>query len=142
MSTLAVTRTQQGADRIVNALCVDAVDLGTVKTPWGHKPLVNLVFETDETDQYGEQRILVRTFNKYAQEQSALSGAVKSWCGRDLASDGEASEFNLTTLIGKQARLKLQPTRTKNGNSFDKSAEILPPGEVHVEPFKYHRGED
>ena len=63
METDIVIPTQQASEPIVNALCVDVVDLGTVKTPWGNKPQVNLVFESDETDQYGEQRILIRTFN-------------------------------------------------------------------------------
>ena len=142
MEDSVIVPPQQALERIVNALCVDAVDLGTVKTPWGSKPQVNLVFESDETDHYGEQRILIRTFNKYAHEQSALSVPVKSWCGRDLASEEEAGELDLTTLIGQQARLKLQPTVTKSGNTFDKIVEFLPPGDVHVQQFKYRPEED
>ena len=74
-----MTPPQHGVERIVNAACVDVIDLGTVKTPWGNKPQVKLVFETDEEDQYGEQRILTRIFHKHTHEMSALSIAVKSW---------------------------------------------------------------
>jgi hypothetical protein len=139
MDTVIITPIQQASETIVNAVCVDVVDLGTVKTPWGNKPQVKVVFETDLLDQYGEQRILIRTFHKHTHEKSALSIAVKSWCGRDLAQEDAAGELDLTSLIGGQARLKLQPTLTKSGGSFDKIAEILSPGEVHVQPIKYQR---
>jgi hypothetical protein len=118
------------------------VDLGTVKTLWGNKPQAKLVFESDLLDQYGEQRILVRTFHKHAHELSSLSVAVKSWCGRDLAQEEATGELDLTTLISEQTRLKLQPTPTKSGGSFDKIVEFLPPGSVHVDQIKYRRDEE
>ena len=142
MENTIVNPAQCGSDRIVNALCVDVVDLGSVKTPWGNKPQMNLVFETDETDQYGEHRILIRTFNKYAYQNSALTLAVNSWCGRDLSNEESAGLLDLPNLIGLQARLKLQPTVTKSGNTFDKIVEFLPPGKVHVQQCKYRREED
>jgi hypothetical protein len=142
MDTLAVTPAQEAMEREVNAVCVDVADLGTVKTPWGNKPQVNLIFESDVTDQYGEQRILIRTFNNYAHEQSALSVAVRSWCGRDLASEEEAGTLDLATLVGLQVRLKLQPTLTRSGHLFDKIVEFLPPGDVHVQQSKYRPEED
>lgn len=103
---------------------------------------MELVFESDETDQYGEQRILVRRFHKHTHEMSSLSIALKSWCNRNPWEEEAIGGLDLNNLVGQQARLKLQPTRTKNGGSFDKIADILPPGEVHVQPFKYHREED
>jgi hypothetical protein len=142
MEQTAITPTQTASNRTVNAVCADVIDLGTVKTPWGNKPQVKLVFETDEEDQYGEQRILTRIFHKHTHQMSALSIAIKSWCNRSLEEEEAISGLDLTTLIGQQARLKLVATVTRNGGSFDKIAEILPPGEVHVQPFKYHREED
>lgn len=142
METETITAPQQAWEKIVNAVCVDTVDLGTVKTPWGNKPQVKLVFESDQQDQYGEQRILVRFFHKHTHEMSALSIAVKSWTGRDLADEEAIGALDLSTLIGRQARLKLQPSVTKSGASFDKIAEILPPGKVEVQPWKYHRDEE
>jgi hypothetical protein len=137
-----ITPTIKVSERIVNAICVDVVDLGTVKTPWGNKPQVKLVFESDEPDQYGEQRILVRTFHKHTHSMSALSIAVKSWCNRNLDDEEAIGALDLASLVGEQARLKLEPTPTKNGGSFDKIIEFLPPGEVHVQHVKYQRDED
>jgi hypothetical protein len=142
MTEVVITPTQQGTERIVNAVCVDVVDLGTVKTPWGNKPQVKFVFETDEQDPYGEHRILVRTFHTHTHPMSALSTAVKSWCGRDLEQEEAVGTLDLTSFIGDQGRLKLQPTPTKSGGSFDKVIEFLPPGEVQVQPEKYQREED
>jgi len=142
METIEITPPQGTAETIVNAVCVDVIDLGKVKTPWGTKPMVKAVFETDLLDEYGEQRILIRAFHKHPHEKSALSIAVKSWCGRNLAEEEEAGVFDLKILIGQQARLKLEPTLAQNGNSFDKVAEILPPGKVHVQAVKYHTEEN
>ncbi len=137
-----ITPTIKVSERTVNAVCVDVVDLGTVKTPWGNKPQVDLVFESDELDHYGEHRILKRTFHKHTHPMSALSIAVKTWCGRDLEQEEAISGLDLTTLIGEQVRLKLQPTPTKNGRTFDKLVDFIPPGGVHVQAIKYQRDED
>jgi len=142
METVTMNPTQTASERTVSAVCVDVLDLGTVKAPWGKQLQVELVFESDETDQYGEQRILVRRFHKHTHEMSSLSMALKCWCNRNLWEEEAIGGLDLNNLVGQQARLKLQPTRTKNGGSFDKIAEILPPGEVHVQPSKYHRDEE
>jgi hypothetical protein len=113
-----------------------------VKTPWGNKPQVDLVFESDELDHYGEHRILKRTFHKHTHPMSALSIAVKAWCGRDLEQEEAISGLDLTTLIGEQVRLKLQPTPTKNGRMFDKLVDFMPAGELHVQATKYQRDEE
>jgi hypothetical protein len=139
METVTITPTQQASETVVNAICVDVVDLGRVSTPWGKKPQVKCVFETDQMDQYGDRRILVRTFHKHTHEKSALNMAVKSWCGRDLGQEEEDGTLDLNTLIGQQVRLKLEPTLTKNGGTFDKIIEFLPPGNVEVQQVKYHR---
>lgn len=142
MSEVIMTPTRQGTERIVNAVCVDVIDLGDVRTPWGNKPQVKLALESDEQDPYGEHRILVRTFHKHTHPMSALSIAVKSWCGRDLEQEEAIGTLDLASLVGEQVRLKLQPTPTRAGGSFDKITEFLPPGEVHVQPEKYQREED
>lgn len=142
METITINPTQPASERTVNAVCVDVLDLGTVKTPWGKQPQVEVVFESDETDQYGEQRILVPRFHKHTHEMSSLSIALKCWCNRNVWEEEAIGGLDLNNLVGQLARLKLQPTRTKNGNSFDKITEILPPGEVHVEPFKYSQEQD
>jgi hypothetical protein len=135
------TTTQQTSDTI-NAVCVDVVDLGIVDTPWGRKPQVRTVFETDQQNDYGEPRTLIRTFNMHTHEKSALSINVASWTGRNLSQEAEDGQLNLSTLVGQQARLKLEPTLTKNGNAYDKIVEILPAGEVHVVPSgKYRRAD-
>ena len=138
---LQKTTTQQTPDT-VNAVCVDVVDLGIVDTPWGRKPQVRMVFETDQMNDYGEPRNLIRTFNMHTHEKSALSINVATWNGRNLRQEDEDGQLDLSTLIGQQAHLKLEQTITKNGNAFDKIVEILPAGEVHVSPSgKYRRAD-
>ena len=73
---------------------------------------------------------------------SSLSIAMKTWCNRNLWEEEAIGGLDLNNLVGQQAHLKLQPTRTKSGGSFDKIAEILPPGEVHVQAFKYRQEQE
>jgi len=128
--------TSSEATNVVNAVCVDVEDLGVVETPYGEKPQIKFAFESDQLDQYGEQRLLIRIFNNYALPSSALTLAMKSWCGRDLVEEKKNGVVNLKSQIGQQAKLKLESVPTKSGNTFEKIVEILSPGDVRVEPMK------
>jgi len=131
------------ASNIVNAVCVEVEELGTVATPFGDKPQVKVTFDSDVLNEHGGQRRFVRTFNKFFNDKSALSIAVKSWLNRDLAIENETQEdVNLQSLVGQQAKLKLEPIVTKSGNPFDKVAEILPPGTVKVQPSNRKEKQD
>jgi hypothetical protein len=124
-------------EQVVNAICVDVIDLGKIQTPWGIKPQIKFIFESDDTDEYGEQRLLIRTFHKHPHEKSALSIAMKSWTNRNLSEEAANGKWSVKNQKGQQARLKLQTTLTESGKCFDKIVEILPAGDVHVTPFKY-----
>ena len=131
------------ASPIVNAVCVAVEDLGTVQTPFGMKPQVKFVFESDAVNDYGEQRCFVRTFNKFFHEKSALSIAVKSWLNRDLAAENEkVGEVDLQSFVDGQARLQLEAIKTSSGKPFDKVVAILPPGAVEVQPTKRNENQD
>ena len=129
---------QSAPTNVVNAVCVEVEELGMVETPFGKKmPQVKFTFESDALNDFDEQRRFVRTFNKFFNDKSALSISVKSWRGRDLtAEEKNIGEVDLQSLVGDQARLKLETVKTKKGRPFDKIVAILPPGSVHVEPSK------
>ena len=126
----------------VNAVCVDVIDLGIVETPWGHKPQVKFVFESDQRSLFGEQRILVRTFNKSTYKKSALRQFVKSWCDRDLAEEANCGTMDLHNLIGQQARLKTLLTPTQRGGWFDQIVAIRKPGKVQLQPSGNYQRQD
>lgn len=120
--------------KVVNAVCVEVADLGEVETPFGKKPQVRFVFESDVENEFGEQRRFVRTFNHHFHEKSSLSLAVKSWSGRDLAAEMEnLGEVDLQSFVGDQVRLTLEAITTKSGKPFDKIVGCLPPGAARVE---------
>jgi hypothetical protein len=127
---------------IVNAVCVDVINLGIVETPWGHKPQLKFAFEADQRSLFGEARILVRTFHNCTYKKSALRQFVKSWCGRDLAEEANHGTINLHSLIGKQARLKTLLTPTQRGGWFDKIVGIRKPGKVQVQPSGNYERQD
>ena len=142
MAIINVKKQTEQQAPVINAVCVDVVDLGTVETPWGRKPQVKFVFESDQLNLYGEQRLLIRTFNKNTYEKSALSIALKSWCGRDLAQEESNGTLDLNRQVGQQATLEIKATISKGGTPYDKIVGILPPGVVEVQASgRYQREE-
>ena len=72
---------------------------------------MELVFESDETDRSGEQRILVRRFHKHTHEMSSLSIALKCWCNRNLWEEEAIGSLDLNDL-GRSAGSSQTPTHT------------------------------
>ena len=116
----------------MNAVCVDVLDHGMQETPWGVKPRLDLVFETDGEDEFGNPKIISRTFNNFAFSKSALTAEIKSWLGLDISGDDKG--WDVKGCVGRQARLTTTETVSRNGNAYTKIEAITPPGAVHVQP--------
>ena len=115
----------------VNAKCVEVDDLGVVETDFGKKPMVRFVFEVTSEDGSAGRR-LWRSFHKNFYEKSALWGAVKSWCGRDLAEEYKIGEPDLNEFTGETATLKIETRVGRQGTSYENITAILPGEEIDV----------
>jgi hypothetical protein len=118
---------------VVNAVCVDYIDLGTQETPWGLKPQCKYVFETELLKESGYPINVTRTFTKSLHEKSSLRAFIKDWRGEDLPVE-EISRFKHDRNIGKPCKVTVEDTISKNGFPYLKLVTIAPAGEKKIKP--------
>ena len=124
----------------VNAVCVDAIDLGVVDTMWGPKHRVRLVFETEDQNQFGDPVRLVQTYNCTLHEKGALHRDLGTWKGEEFVKQATQNGFDTDTLVGEPCQLKAEPTTTKEGDVFKNIMGIAAPGAMKLKPSgKYQR---
>ena len=123
-----------------DAVCVDIIDLGVVKTPWGEKHQEKFVFEIDALKQNGERFVVSRTFNVSDHELSAMRQALSGWRGIQLGDEDAWVGLDRTKLTGETCRLRLSHSESKAGRKYARVEEILPVGETHLDASgKYQR---
>lgn len=132
------------------AVCCDVIDLGLVKTEWGDKPKVRLVFQLglfneDGTEQFSpdfpddDQRYQVRRdFGLSLSEKSTLRPFLESWRGRKFTKD-ELAGFDLEKLLGVNAQLQLIHNITDQGRTFSNIQAAVPLGrgmeKIHIKDY-------
>lgn len=125
------------------AVCVDVVDKGVVKTEWqGQKRErheVQIRWQIDEKMDDGNRYLVVRTFTLTLHEKGALRPFLESWRGREFTEE-ELEGFDLEKLIGANCQLNVVHAR-KNGRTYANVASIMPPakGMQKMEPEGYTR---
>jgi hypothetical protein len=123
--------TKREASTEVNGVLVDAIDHGTVETPWGTLPRYTLRFEIDRLDASGKPITVDRTFNNYRYPKTALTLSVKSWLGIDLS---ENESVDLQDHIGTVAKLGCDERASQSGKKYLNVLDIKPAGEVKLKP--------
>ena len=88
-----------------SAVLVDAVDVGTVDTPWGPKQKVSLIFELQTTDEEGRNFIVGKRFTRSLNEKAALRKFLEKWRGAKYSPAELAEGVDLENLIGMSATL-------------------------------------
>jgi hypothetical protein len=112
---------------VKHTICVDFINDGVVETPWGEKPQVTFVFESNEN---GITKFYRRTYNNYPYSRSALTLEIQNWLGRDISA--EDSAWELGEAVGEQARLITSDVISKAGNPYVKIESVNPPGDDQV----------
>ncbi len=88
-----------------SAVCVDAVDLGQLETPWGPKHKVSLIFELETKDEEGRRFIVGKRFTKSLNEKASLRKFLEKWRGSKYTPDKLQQGIDLENLIGMSATL-------------------------------------
>ena len=107
------------------ARCYQIIHIGTIlDTYQGEEKLVNkvrLVFELPlELADFGkgEQPFSIgRDFTLSMHEKSGLRAFVQGWLGKSM-SDGEASKFDIATLLGKEGMLNVMHRTANTGRTY------------------------
>ena len=82
------------------AQIVDAVELGSIETPFGEKQMVSLVVQTELTDEEGKPFILAKRFNRSLHEKASLRIALERLNGRKFTIEQLHDGIDLEAFIG------------------------------------------
>ena len=96
-----------------SAVLVDAVNLGTLETPWGPKEKVSLIFELETTDEEGRRFIVGKRFTKSLNEKASLRKFLEKWRGSKYTPDELQKGVDLENLIGLNATLFIVQNETE-----------------------------
>jgi len=88
-----------------SALLVDAVDIGTIETPWGPENKVLLLFELESEDDNGNRFIVGKRFTRSYNEIAALRNFLENWRGIKYTPAEVKHGVDLENLIGMSATL-------------------------------------
>jgi hypothetical protein len=111
---------------IFDAVCVDAVELGTVETPWGPKEKITLMFELDAEDEDGNRYVVGKRFTKSLNEKSNLRQDLERWRNRKFKPQELKNGFDLESLIGVSAIVFISHNVTDK-RTYANIESILPP---------------
>jgi len=88
-----------------SAVLVDAVNLGTLETPWGPKEKVSLIFELQSTDENGKHFIVGKRFTRSLNDKAALRQFLQKWRGIKYTPAELQQGIDLENLIGMSSTL-------------------------------------
>jgi hypothetical protein len=110
------------------AVCVDVVDLGLNKGPFGEKHKVELRWQTEleNEDVHPPRRFQLRKWYTLSlHEKASLRKDLECWRGRKFTED-ELKGFDLEKLIGANCQLQVIHNITDDGKTYDNIQAIVP----------------
>ena len=128
-----------------NAVLVDAVNLGTLESPWGPKEKVSLIFELETQDEEGRRFIVGKRFTRSLNEKSSLRKFLEKWRGSKYTPDELQQGVNLENLLDLNATLFIVHNETEE-RTYANIESVLPyknkNGEVVLPSGEYTRVKD
>jgi len=108
-----------------SAVLVDAVNLGTLETPWGPKEKVSLIFELQSTDEEGKPFIVGKRFTRSMNEKASLRKFLEKWRSVKFTAAELQQGVNLENLIGMSATLFIVLNETEE-RTYANIESVLP----------------
>jgi hypothetical protein len=118
------------------AVLVDAVDIGTVETPWGPKQKVSLIFELQDTDEDGNPFIVGKRFTKSLNEKASLRKFLEKWRAAKYTPAELQQGVDLENLIGLSATLFIVLNETEE-RTYANIESVLPYKSANGTPDPY-----
>lgn len=108
------------------AICVDVVDLGINKGPYGEKHKVEVRWQTELENEENMRRYQLRKWYTLSlHEKASLRKDLECWRGRKFTED-ELKGFDLEKLIGANCQLQVIHNVTDDGKTYDNIQAIVP----------------
>jgi hypothetical protein len=127
------------------AVCVDVVDRGMVKTQWGEKHQIQIRWQLEcVNDETKKRHMAVATFTNSLNEKANLRKSLKAWMGRDFTPDELDKGFDLERLIGANCQIQIIHNLASNGKTYGNVQAIvrLGKGQAKMEAEDYIRMQD
>lgn len=126
------------------ACCVDVVDLGVQKGPYGEKHKVELRWQTELENEETQRRFQLRKWYTLSlHEKASLRKDLECWRGRKFTED-ELRGFDLERLMGANCQLQVIHNITDDGKTYDNIQAIVPHNTKlpKIAPMDYTRERD
>jgi hypothetical protein len=121
-------------------VCVDEIDLGEVTTPWGPKPMVQLVWQLETRDSKGRRHQVRQRYTASLHVKAKLRAMLEGWRGRRFTQE-ELDGFDLEKVVGACCQLQVVHDVTAEGKVYANLQSIVPypSGVTKITPEDYVR---
>lgn len=131
------------SEGVQQGVCCDVIDLGVIPG-WEGRPQhkVQIVFQVPETGKDGKRLTVQQRCTLSMNEKSTLRKMLEAWRGKKFEA-GEASRFDIMSLVGKNAQLGIVHAKDKMGRTWANIGSIMPllKGMPNIEVDGYVRRE-
>jgi hypothetical protein len=108
------------------AVCVDVIDLGVVKTSFGMKHQIRVVWQVAERNEKGDRFQIRRTYTPSLFEGSNLRRDLESWRGKAFTQE-QLNRFDVEALIGANCQIQVVHRQSGKGRTYANVQAIVPP---------------
>jgi len=124
-------------------VCVDVVDLGMVKTEWGDKHMVRLVWQVPTLQKDGRRHQVAGRYTVSLHKKARLRQHLEMWRGKAFTPE-ELKGFDLEKLLGANGQMQVVHNVADEGKVYANVQAIVPtmPGTPRLLPVGYTRVKD
>jgi len=125
------------------AVCVDIVDLGMVKTEFGDKHMVRIVWQVPTVAKTGERHQVAGRYTVSLHKKAKLRQHLEMWRGKAFTGD-ELKGFDLEKLLGANCQMQVVHNVADEGRVYANVQAIVPclPTMKKLEPLNFVRFKD
>lgn len=124
-------------------ICVDVVDLGMLKTDFGGKHLVRLIWQLPSLQKTGERHTVSQRYTVSLHKKAKLRQHLEMWRGKSFTPE-ELTGFDLEKLLGANGQLQVTHNVADEGRVYANVQAVVPcmPGTPRMLPVGYTRVKD
>lgn len=132
---------------LYQAVCVDVVDLGMQKNPFGgaDQPKIQIFWQIDQVNPENQKRFLVtKMYTASLNEKATLRKDLETWRGRKFTREEEEAGFDVEVLIGVNCQVQVVQKAKDDGRVYANVMAIVPLGKgmTKLRPEGYVRKQD
>lgn len=126
-----------------HAVCVDVVDLGLVKSAFGDKLKVRIVWQIEELNDHQHRFTARKNYNLTLHEKATLRKDLEAWRGVKFTED-QLKGFDLEKLIGANCQIQVVHDLSDEGSVYANVQAVVPaPKNVpRLTPLDFTRDRD